>query len=86
MGGFKKKACVLFDFTYFLRPKISYKFVWPYGTYVFCMCILPYLCVMQYFHVIHVERYSKLAMCESQKNVACTILIPHLYVLSKYPL
>ena len=44
----------------------------------FRICILPYLCVMKYFHVIHVERSSymlkdiaKLATFESQKEVLC---------------
>ena len=56
-----------------------------YGTCVFRICILPYLCVMQYFHVIHVERSSymstaKLATFESQKEVVCTT---HLWNLKK---
>ena len=34
------------------------------------ICILPYLCVMQYFHVIH--DIAKLATFESQKEVVCT--------------
>ena len=49
-----------------------------YGTSVFHISILPYLCVMKYFHVIHVERSSymskdiaKLATFESQKEVLC---------------
>ena len=46
-------------------------YIYTYGTYVFCICSLPYLCVMQYFHVIHVERYSY-DMFESQKEVVCT--------------
>ena len=53
-----------------------YLYVCIYGTCVFHICILLYLCVMKYFHVIHVERSSymskdiaKLATFESQKEV-----------------
>ena len=45
--------------------------VYIYGTYVFRISILPYLCVMQYFNVIHVKR-SSIAKFKSQKEVVCT--------------
>ena len=41
-----------------------------YGMYVFCICILPYLCVMQYFHMLFMSKdIAKLATFESQKEV-----------------
>ena len=30
-----------------------YIYIYIYGTYVFRICILPYLCAMQYFHIAH---------------------------------
>ena len=38
---------------------------------VFRICILPYLCVMQYFHML----YTKLATFESQKEIVCMIYL-----------
>ena len=45
------------------------------GTYVFRICILPYLCVIQYFHCMSkdIAKLAKLATLESQKEaVVCT--------------
>ena len=48
-----------------------------YGTCVFRICILPYLCVMQYFHMLAMymsKDIAKLATFESQKEVCTTHL------------
>ena len=44
------------------------------GTCVFRICILPYLCVMQYFHMLYgmSKDIDKLATFESQKEVCAT--------------
>ena len=42
------------------------------GTCVFRISFLPYLCVMQYFHVIHVETYSYVWKPERSCTTICT--------------
>ena len=53
-----------------------YLYVYIYGTCVFRICILPYLCVMQYFHYVSYmsKDIAKLATFESQKEVCTTHL------------
>ena len=53
-----------------------------YGTYVFRICILPYLCVMQYstLYMSKDTDYSKLDTFKSPKEVVCTT---HLCMESK---
>ena len=40
------------------------------GTNVFRIYILPYLCVIQYFHMLYM--WKDIATLESQKEVVCT--------------
>ena len=56
-----------------LHSPSIFMFIYLYGMCVFHICILPYLCVMQYFHMLYMSKdIAKLAMFESQKEVVCT--------------